>query len=186
MSLFLLGILNSQAAGAAAGAYDLLETQVLTSSASSVTFTGLGSYTDYKHLQLRATVRASVAASGVYTYQMRLNSDSGSNYASHRLKGNGSSVTSTASSSQNHIAIEGVAVGDNEATGIFAGLVMDILDFSSSSKNTTTRTLSGETAGPNIHLQSGLYNNSGAITSLEFGLVNGLQTGSRFSLYGVK
>jgi hypothetical protein len=33
-------------------AFDLLETTTLTTSASSVTFSGLGAYSDYKHLQI--------------------------------------------------------------------------------------------------------------------------------------
>lgn len=188
MSLFLLGILNAQAAGGAAGAYDLLETQVLSSSASSVTFTGLGSYSDYKHLQIRATYKED--ATGFYSGLLRVqfNSDSGSNYASHRLNGTGSTVSSGALTSQTSIDALRSPTTDVTA-GAFGGGVIDILDFSSASKNTTLRSLSGFAAeGVSIGLLSGLYISTSAITSISlipaFG--TNIVTGSRFSLYGVK
>ena len=39
------------------GSFDLLETTTLSTSASSVTFSGLGAYSDYKHLQIRSVAR---------------------------------------------------------------------------------------------------------------------------------
>jgi hypothetical protein len=190
MSFILLGILNAQAAGAgAAGAYDLLETQILTSSATSVEFTGLGDYSDYKHLQLRMTARSTLADVGGVTMQIRLNSDSGNNYARHRLQGDGSSVSSGAEASRNSMEL-GVYTFNNEATGIFGASVIDILDFSNSSKNSTLRSLDGWTAsGTNrIALRSGLWNNTAAVTSVLVipGFDRSFLTGSRFSLYGIK
>lgn len=189
MSFTLLGILNSQAAGAGGGAaYDLLETTVLASSASSVSFTGLDAYTDYKHLQIRATVRRTTAANGLYSCFLRFNSDSGGNYADHFLEGTGSAVQSSGGGSRNRILIDGVGVGDTNTAGIYAGMVLDILDFSSTTKNTTTRTLAGVPTDTDkaIFLQSGLYNQTSAITSLEFGINADLQSGTRLSLYGIK
>ena len=51
-----MGLLGAVSPELVTGAYDLLETTTLTSSASSVTFSGLGSYTDYKHLQIRMVI----------------------------------------------------------------------------------------------------------------------------------
>ena len=176
MSFILLGILNSQAAGAGgAGAYDLLETTVLTSSASSVSFTGLDSYTDYKHLQLRI-----VANGGGLIYQ-RFNSDTGSNYAEHRLYGDGSSVNSQGFASQTEMII---GFGTT-TTDVFAACVVDVLDFSSSNKNTTVRSLGGDNS--DVALGSGLWNNTNAVTSTDiFPNSGSFATGSRFSLYGIK
>ena len=186
MSLVLLGILNSQVSPAGAPAYDLLETQVLTSSAASVTFTGLGSYTDYKHLQVRASWQTT------YSIQrdvlIRFNSDSGANYASHYLQGNGSLVGSYARSSQNQIRLEN-SVSTISNASYYSGAVVDILDFSSANKNTTVRGLSGDNVTyKNVKLSSGAWFNTSAVTNIEFLIESGYSysSNSRFSLYGVK
>jgi len=184
MSFVLLGILNSQAAGVEAGAYDLLETTTLASSASSVTFSGLGSYTDYKHLQIRYVGRHSGSTGN--SLQMILNADSGSSYRSHVLLGDGSSVVSTQTSSLTFF----MSNDSGGSTNVFASGVIDFLDAFDNSKNTTLRTLSGVT-DPNtysqVRLTSGGYFNTAAMTSIEISGNSGdLVTGSRFSLYGIK
>jgi len=193
MSFILLGILNSQVAGGAAGAYDLLETQILTSSAASVTFTGLASYSNYKHLQIRALSKNDLASNGNDLVQLNVNGDTGSNYASHRLFGNGAGVTSTANTSDTKINIYSEPyTGVPAYTGMFAAAVIDVLDFSSTSKKTTFRSLAGfhipQTNSSQIGLYSGLYNSTSAITTitLKSGSSANLVTGSRFSLYGVR
>jgi hypothetical protein len=95
--MLLLGVLQAQAAGqVAAGSFDLLETQVLTSSAASVTFSSLSTYAaDYQHLQIRIV-------SKVQTGYGRLGNLFGSmetqrlTTAHDFLRGNGSSVSSKA------------------------------------------------------------------------------------------
>jgi len=193
MSLVLLGILNSQAAAAGgAGAYDLLETQVLTSSATSVTFTGLGSYTDYKHLQIRATLRDAYPSAGL-PYSAGINAFFNGNntgYARHRLVGNGSSVTSANISSYSVIDIDcGMPNDGAYPSGEFGGVVIDILDFSDTNKNTTLRALGGGavTHQPEIVLTSGLWDNTSAVTSITLGSsLHQFKATSRFSLYGVR
>jgi hypothetical protein len=189
MSLILLGILNSQAAAAGGGgpAYDLLETQTLGTAAASVTFTGLGSYTDYKHLQIRAVTESSRADGSSDSLRMRFNSDSGSNYADHELIGNGSSVTSGGGTTDPFMFI-GQTVSSTTANA-FGSHITDILDFASSDKNTTIRTFSGfiPSTNSNVQMRSGLYKTTSAITAFEVYCGEGnLTAGSRFSLYGVK
>ena len=189
MSLILLGILNSQAVAAGpAGAYDLLETQTLGTTAASVTFTGLGSYTDYKHLQLRMTVRSDDPDDDLSAISLRFNGDSGSNYANHQLSGNGSSVSSGASTSSTQIGLLDLVTGNLNTANVFGAGVMDILDFSSSSKNTTIRLLSGGLSDTEsrINLTSGLWNSTAAVTSLALIKGDNFVAGSRFSLYGVR
>jgi len=188
MSLILLGILNSQAAAAGgAGAYDLLETQVLTSSASSVTFTGLGSYSDYKHLQLRCVLQDIQGSTNLNNGYIKLNNDTSSIYARHQLQGNGSSVSSNASSSQTS-ALFYDFFEDGGYPDRFGAAIFDILDFSSTSKNTTIRGLGGAASRQYmIGLWSALYASTSAITQLEiWSATNDVAAGSRFSLYGIK
>jgi hypothetical protein len=167
------------------GAFDLLETTTLATSASSVTFTGLGAY-DYKHLQIRMVARGD-RASTLADVRLRFNSDSGSNYADHQLRGNGASVSSAAQPSKTNIFC-GSATGATFTASAFAGNVIDILDFSSTSKNTTVRSLGGM-AGTNnqILLFSGLWNSTAAVTSIQLlPEVNDFVSGSRFSLIGIR
>jgi hypothetical protein len=85
----ILGIMASQISGhlwAPEGAYDSLATVTLSANTSSITFAGIPA--GYKHLQLRATWANSTGAD---TW-MRINGDTGSNYAAHYLNGNGSAA----------------------------------------------------------------------------------------------
>jgi hypothetical protein len=185
-----LGILAvAGAGGAAASAYDLLETTLISTNTASVTFSSLGAYSDYKHLQIRTTARTTRAlqADGM---TIRLNSDSGSNYRAHRLQGNGTAVESSDSGSVTFIRDLPQIAGDTATANIFGAMVIDILDFSNANKNTTTRALGGShTVTFNaISLSSGLWNNTNAVTSITIAPLTGpnFVAGSRFSLYGVK
>ena len=184
--MLLLGVLQAQAAGqVAAGSYDLLETQVLASSQASVTFSSLSSYAaDYQHLQIRFVSRADADAGTSY---FRFNGDTGSNYAAHRLIGNGSSVGTLATTSST-FGFSGANQQSAGTTGSFAASVFDILDFGSSAKNKTTRSLGGVPNGSiQISFYSGVWLNTAALTSVTlFPNLGNFVTGSRFSLYGIR
>jgi len=184
-----LGILAVAGAGAGGGgAYDLLETTLISTNTANVTFSSLGSYSDYKHLQIRITSRTS-QNSGTDAVALQLNSDTGSNYAWHRLNGNGSSVASGAVTSQARIHASSTT-GNLATANIFGAAVIDILDFSSSNKNTTVRTLNGVSMPdtPDVRLGSGVWINTAAVTSVTLFSLNGANfvSGSRLSLYGIK
>jgi len=167
--------------------YDLLTTTTLTSSAASVTFSGLGSYSGYKHLQIRYMMRLNSGFDGG-TVQFRLNGDSANNYSYHQLIGGGASVLSQAASNQT-MGQAGYGIGGNAPANVFGAGVLEILDFSATSKNTTTRSLSGRVGAANsILLTSSLWVNTAAVTSIELSPYFGdsMVTGSRFSLYGLK
>jgi hypothetical protein len=183
--MLLLGVLQAQAAGQVAGTFELLETQVLTSAAASVTFSSLSTYSaEYQHLQIRMVCRS---ARGSEDYlQMRFNGDTGSNYSNHYLEGNGSSVGSSGSANQTQM-YQGVSASSNLAANIFASFVIDILDPFETTKFTTSRTLGGF-ATRSIGLNSGNWRNTDALTSitLRHQVGDNLVTGSRFSLYGIR
>lgn len=181
------GILASS--GGAAGSYELLQTTVLGSNAATVTFTSLGSYSAYKHLQLRIVARTATTGSGANdTISLQMNNATGANYAYHELSGNGTSVTSAAGTSRSDILAAYTSSNDATASA-FSAVVIDILDFSSVSKNTTTRSLSGRAqTSTRVSLLSGLWNNTAAVTEIDIFLTSASNfiTGSRFSLYGIK
>ena len=171
-----------------AGSFDLLETQVLGGSQSSVTFSSLNATygTTYKHLQLRYTARSD-RANTLDAMIIQVNGDTGTNYKTHQLVGAGSSVASGAESYANGWEYMYVT-GNNASSGIFGAGVVDILDPFDTNKNTTKRSLSGVFPDTHIQLSSGLWLNTAALTSITFDQRYGSNfiAGSRFSLYGWK
>ena len=179
----LLGILNSQVS-AAGGSYELISSQILTGSASSVTFSSIPS--DFKHLQVRYVANSN--RSGVTEMKINLNGDTGSNYAWHFLYGDGSSVASTAQTSRTSGYFGYTGNNSTQALSFGPGVV-DILDYSNTSKNTTLRALTGSTTGiNNIGLYSNLWINTAAVTTIALApfSANDWVIGSRFSLYGIR
>ena len=175
-----LGILASSG-GAALADYELISTTVLSSSQSSVTFSGLGtSAAAYKHLQVRAVVRASG-----FSMFVRYNSDSTSgNYRSHGLQGYGSSVSSEDYTYARDKGMIGGFMG-LDATIPLASIV-DVYDFSNTSKNKTARSLSGRATG-GVALDSHVWLSTSAVTSLTvLTTAANFTVGDRFSLYGLK
>ena len=170
--------------------YELIESYILGSAQSSVTFSSLGDYSStYKHLQIRATGRTVEATTSNRNIALRLNGDTGANYSAHSVRGDGSNVGSTGVSSQTSIQREDFFVGNSATANAFGGAVIEILDPYSTTKNTTIRILTGLNASASkISLMSGAYYNTASITSIEVFVGNGqnIQTGSRFSLYGIK
>jgi hypothetical protein len=184
-----LGVLAVAGAGggAAANSFDLLETTLISTNTASVTFSSLGSYSAYKHLQIRMTVRGN-RNSTIGDIRARFNADSGSNYAFHRLLADPPSVISQANTSQTFIRF-GTFVGNNGTANVFSASVVDILDFGSSSKNTTIRSLDGfkDSSSFPIGLYSGFWNNTNAVTSIElYPESDSFVSGTRMSLYGIK
>ncbi len=180
-----LGILAS-AGGAAA--YELISTTVLGSSQASVTFSSLNTGV-YKHLQIRMTTRSSTTYGDDVI--LRFNADSGSNYSHHLLVGNGSAVNSYNGTTQTFIKGGYTAASDQTASAFGAG-VIDILDPFSTTKNKTTRNLTGAPlsggSGSQVQLWSGAWYSTSAVTSItltSYAAANFL-TGSRFSLYGLR
>jgi hypothetical protein len=172
------------------GSFDLLETTTLSTSASSVTFSGLGAYSDYKHLQIRLVGRGTNASTASELVSLRLNGDTGTNYANHRLYTDGSTVSSASGTAVNKMWVGNLPRNSGD---IFGSAVIDILDFASSQKLTTTRTMSGAVVatGGSIKLTyvSGLWTNTAPVTSVEISLGYDSPTfsaGSRFSLIGIK
>ena len=186
------GIYASQITGHlfTAGTFDSIATATPAGN-TSVTFSAITS--GYKHLQIRYISRSSLVALGFAGLTINFNGDTGSNYAYHRLYGNGGSAAADSGSTQTTSYIGGAAAASNLANEFVAGIV-DILDYTSTSKNKTVRALWGGDDNTNgasgtIHLDSGLwYATPAAITSVTFTLGSGqtFATNSHFALYGIK
>ncbi len=189
MALFPLGILSAAGAGPVGPTFQLISTQIVSGSSTSIiTFDVSNLASNYRHLQIRYAARSSanqIWDSGI----LRFNSDTGNNYALHGLGGTGSgSPYSESSTSRGNIQFAaGGLAGNTLDTNSFTGSVLDIIDAFSSSKNKTTREFSGAIGSERrVRIGSGLWMNTTPITTLAFSCSANWLAGSRFSLYGVR
>jgi hypothetical protein len=184
----ILGIIASSfrsAGGGPVGAYDSLATVTLSSSSATVDFVGIPS--GYKHLQIRAIARSTSAVTAS-NMRLRFNSDTGNNYAVHYLGGDGASPYAGASTSSNK-GYAGLTSGASATSGIMGATVVDILDYTNTNKNTTTRALSGVDLNGSgyMELDSSFWNNTSAVTSISLFFDSGsFAQYTQFALFGVK
>jgi hypothetical protein len=150
---------------------------------TSITFSSIAS--TYKHLQIRIIGNVSTTDA----INIRFNGDTANNYALHRLEGNGSAASSSASTTRSNIAIL-TGAGFASTANTFGASIVDILDYTSTNKNKTTRALSGSdrNGSGGVELDSGLwFATPAAITSINlFPSTGTIAQYSTFALYGIK
>ena len=169
---------------------DFLEQVVLSTTASSVTFSSLGTYATagYKHLQIRTVAKGNANNFGNSSINLTFNGVT-SGYSVHRIEANGSSVSAYGTGTRGRIDIwDATAESNASYAGVFGVSIIDVLDFSNSSKNTTVNCFTGSLMqNGTVNLGSGSYGATTAVTSLTLTASNGdFVSGSRFSLYGSK
>ena len=148
--------------------YTPIATQTLTTSAASITFSSIPStYTDL------IMVFNGVADNNV---SLRFNSDSGTNYSSTRIRGDGSSASSSRFTS---IASMYGSYDPGISTSTW-----QIMNYSNSATYKTALNRGGG-SGTNVEAYVGLWRSTAAITSVTV-IVNGtFSIGSTFTLYGI-
>lgn len=176
-----LAAFNSGVTAAATSFESIATVTVGSGGAANVEFTSIPG--TYAHLQIRGFGRSSSAECDV---KVQLNSDTGSNYAYHRLQGDGASVGADGAASQTTMFYCG-RITNNAST--FGANIIDILDYTNTNKYTTLRTLMGWDGNGSgyISLASGLWMNTNAVTSIK--LIphsNNFTQYSHFALYGIK
>lgn len=154
---------------------------------NELTFSSIPS--TYKHLQIRGIYKDTETGGSVTDMKIRFNSDSGFNYSWHNLQGTGSTVFSSGNASMSSIQVESAGyIG--AISGIHGVSIVDIHDYSNTSRNKTVRCFSGcdiNAVNGSVTLTSGAYYSTSAITSIT--LLRGSSafgTTSRFDLYGIK
>jgi len=160
--------------------FEFISTTVLPNNATEVNFDVSAFASTYKHLQIRMLNRLST--SNTATDQlMRFNGVSSSSYAGHRLVGNGSTVVA-----QNRPSSSSMFIGLVDGNEFTAGII-DIFDVYGT-KNKTVRCLTGAVgAAKEIMITSGLFVNTGSITSVNlFPVSSSYLAGSSFSIYGIR
>jgi len=179
----ILGIMASSTSGANAfGDYQSISTVTVGSGGqATISFTSIPS--TYKHLQLRYIARNT---SGAGRLRMQMNGNTGSNYSTHLLVGDGSTAAGFAGASIVQIS---AGANVNATANVFSAGVIDILDYSNTSTNKTARVLSGvdNNGSGEVAFTSGSLLSTSAITSILL-YIDSLTIGeySSFALYGIK
>lgn len=157
---------------------------LLSSSTAGVVFDSIPS--TYKHLQLRIFLNNS----GDNNFYLQMNGDrTASNYFSHYMVGNGTSTYAGYYSTD-----PGAYIGFAAYSGYFGAYVVDILDYTSTAKNKTVRSLHGYDTNSSVNQFVGLVSSAWAnastpIESLRIFTTAGSGTmgaNTRISLYGIK
>jgi hypothetical protein len=102
-------------------------------------------------------------------------------------------VSATGISATGFSNVNGMTTGNIPTANIFAATIMDIIDYSSTTKRKTIRYI----AGADINAAQGLLNigsasspgtTTTAITSIQFKATGGntINSGTKFALYGIK
>ena len=181
----ILGIIASSQVTAAGDFESIATVTVGSGGSSTVTFSSIPA--TYTHLQVRAICQTTTSG-GPNNIRVGFNSDTGNNYALHRLIGDGSAA-SAASVSSTGFGRVGVTTS-TDYTSMFAANVIDILDYANTNKYKTTRSLGGsDTNSSNgfLMFHSSLWQNTAAISTITLDTDGtAFAQYSHFALYGIK
>ena len=166
--------------------YTLISSNVLASSAASVTFSAIpATYTDLViRLSARTTESAGADPSGIsYTF----NSDTSSNYSRRNVQGSGSAASSTGYANQTYLR-GSYANGAGNTSNTFSSVEIYIPSYLS----TSSRPISvfgaqeNNTTAAYIEAIAELYRGSSAISSIKLEAdASSFVSGSSFYLYGI-
>jgi hypothetical protein len=156
--------------------YDKIDTRTLASDTATITFSTIPStYTD---LVLIASVKNN--SGGSRAMQMLLNLDTGTNYSTTQLIGDGSSAVSSRSTGTAYLDVTVTVPGTEFAPCIF--------NFQNYSNTNTFKTVLNRNGITNTRGVVSLWRSTSAINSIRFQMGGSdlYSTGSTFTLYGIK
>ena len=187
----LTGVLAASGGGVASS-FESIATITPSGSTNTLTFSSIPA--TYSHLQIRYAACAPGVTGNTYQY-MQFNTDTSvlsTNYATHELYGSGATAASAAATARYNVF---AGWGGSNSSSYYATGIIDILDYTSTTKNKTVRGLSGFDANGSgyVELNSGVWFNStiAAINSItifvqESATPRNWTSSSKFALYGVK
>lgn len=161
---------------AAGSTYTPIATTTLGSAQSSITFSSLGSYTDIR------LVLKTVSPSNSDSLAIRLNGDTGSNYSSTILGGNGS-----AAGSERRTSTTAIFVSNNYVNVVDGVATFDFMNYGNSTTYKTVLMRSGNAANSTT-ASVGLWRNTNAVTSIEVYILSGYTfgAGTQATIYGIQ
>lgn len=156
---------------------------IATINGSGGTFTNIPQY--YRNLQIRIVGRANTGL-GAAPIMMTLNGNTDTSYVWHQFYGNSTSPATGGLTGQGQIEIL-YATGAGSSANFYGVAVIDILDYTSTSKFKSVRSLGGydtNSAGI-VGITSGFYPTVAPITSISFTSYAGFDANTRIALYGI-
>ena len=187
MSPILQGLANGSVRGyggylplGPSGAFESIASATGTGSSGTITFSSIPS--TYQSLQIRFFARKTT---GTDRIRLQFNSDTGSNYAWHFLRGDGA-VSAAGGATQTLIDYCGYGLSTTDIGGVG---IIDIHDYASTTRYKTVRTFNAYdlNAAGELYISSGLWMSTSAISSITITLQAGnFATTSTFALYGIK
>ncbi len=174
------------------GAFESIATvSVGAGGSSTISFNSIPS--TYKHLQIRAIARDTNSNSQINSLYISFNGVGGTSYAWHRMEGFGTGTpTRGGVGSTGNIWI-GPAATNGYSSNIFAGHIIDIVDYANTNKYKVVKHIGGfDTNGTGsepgeIAMTTGLFMDTTAISSISISVGGQSQVQySRFALYGIK
>ena len=187
MSLW-LGILGGQITSAAGSFESIATVTVTTSGVKNITFSSIPS--TYQHLQIRGIMRSTRSNVDNITFKMTVNGNTSAVYAVHDMYGDGSTARAAVTTSLTETYLRRFTSATSLSNN-FGSVVLDILDYADTSKNTTFRHLGGydNNGSGAIWVTSGLWDNTAAVSSITVGpdgQNNDLANYTTLALYGIK
>jgi hypothetical protein len=184
----ILGIIaSSTQQGRASGpSYDSIATvYVASGSQATVTFDNIPQ--TYKHLQIRGIIQNTSGSVNSGWLYGKFNNDSSASYSYHILSGYNASPSAGNGSSQ---TIMLVGDSSNSGNGTYGPFIIDVLDYSLTTKYKNTFGKNGVVAptsfGEHNYL-SGIYTSTSAITRIDMWTASyNWNTYSHIGLYGIK
>jgi hypothetical protein len=142
----------------------------------------------FAHLQLRIYARGTQASVNNFIL-LQYNGDTGGfNYRAHSLVGDGATAGASGDAAQSTYINIGNVTGATATANVFGVGIVDILDYTSTTKNKTNRTLIGwdNNGSGQAFLSSGLWSISPivAINRIQLYMANAA-VGTRIDLYGI-
>jgi len=185
----ILGAFSSGVPPIPPGSYESIASATGTGSSNTITFSSIPS--TYVALQIRGIARNTNAGTTSQPIQFNFNGDTSSIYDFHQLNGDGSSATAAATINDTKIRAIGVVPQASAASNIMGAIILDVYDYTVSSRNTTVRIFAGSNSNAadtsyRVTLTSGLWRDS-SINSISIVTpVGSWNTQTQFALYGIK
>jgi hypothetical protein len=163
----------------ATATYVPIATQTIGSAAASITFSSIPSgYTD-----LRISFPHSISSTSGYSGYLQFNGDTGNNYSWTVLLGNGSGTSSTPTTSQGYIQIDGMGFSNSNQPLLTS---VDIFSYKGSNYKTVLINVSGDNNGSGyVESSVGLWRSTSAITSIKLYTGNTFAAGSTATIWGI-
>ena len=170
-----------------ANTYTLISSNILSSSAASVTFSSIPStYTDLV-VKISARTDRATASTGI---RLIFNGSSAANYSYTYMLGDGS-VTASSRSSANTLVSFGTVAAATSLANTFSSHDLYIPSYNASQSKpfSASNAYENNTTAADASAYAALWNNTSAISSITFtqaGTGTNFVAGSSFYLYGVK